>query len=405
MNYRSTSEAKVLVAATVGLAFSMTAVINSSFGVFIHPLSQAFGWERGGISFAVSTYYLLTIVTYPAAGWLIDRWGVRRVLIPSIVLFGLTLTGLSFMSGAMWQLYVGYGLVAVVAVGTTSMSYSRLIVSWFSAKRGLALGTALAGMGIGVALIPLLVQAIINTAGWRIAYVTLGAVVSVVVLLVVLPWARDPQEHKRRQTAGGVIAAPPTTGLDFPDAIRSRSFLLLTLGFFPLGVMTGSIPTHLVPLLVERGIDATRAAMLASSLGFSLIAGRIIMGYLMDRIFAPFLMVFVLMMSILGLITLLVGVSALWILVSICLLGFSIGAEVDFTSYLVSRYIGLRSFTSSLGLLMAVFNMGASAGPAVMGYSSNTSGTYDLGLKVLIVLMTSAVAPFLCFGRYPDTLK
>ena len=102
---------------------------------------------------------------------------------------------------------------------------------------------------------------------------------------------------------------------------------------------------------------------------------------------------------------LMAGASAPWMIAAICLLGFSIGAEVDFTSYLISRYVGLRSFTSALGLLMAVFNTGASAGPFLMGYSAIATGMYDFGLRILLGLLALALVPFLALDRYPDNVN
>jgi len=200
----------------------------------------------------------------------------------------------------------------------------------------------------------------------------------------------------------GAVPAPEKSGLPFRVAIRSRSFILLTISFGLLGILTGAIPPHLVPLLVDRGVDAMRASILASALGFSLIAGRIVMGYLLDRIFAPLLMIAIVGIAVVGLIMMLVGVNGPWVVVSISLIGFSIGADGDFMSYLVSRYIGLRAFTSVCGLVYSAFTFGASIGPVVMGYSANISGNYDLALRILIASTTVAILPFLFLGRYPD---
>ena len=402
---KRTSPTRVLVASTIGVTFGVSTAANSSFGPFIFPLSRAFGWERGDISFAMTIFNVCNIIMYPVAGWLIDRLGLRKVLIPSVIMFGLTFVGLSFLSGPIWQLYAGYGVLAVLAIGTSSVPYARLIVPWFSARRGLALGIAFAGMGIGVACFSFIVQAVLDKASWGVGLIALGVLVTGAVLPFVVSWAHYP-EHQAPSSEirdGGAAAVP--TGLPFRDAIRSRSFILLMLTFGLLGLLTGSIPTHLVPLLVERGVVAMHAAILASALGLSLIAGRVVAGYLLDRIFGPLVMIVIVSLTVIGLIMLQMGVTGPWIIVAIAFMGFTIGADGDFLSYLISRYFGLRAFSRVYGLLLGAFTGGMSVGPAVMGYSANSTGSYHLALWVVTAATALAIVPVLFLGPYPDDVK
>jgi MFS family permease len=400
-----TSPGKVLVASTIGLTCGVSTVATASFGPFVFPLSQAFGWERGDISFAMTIFNVCNIIMFPVAGWLIDRLGLRKVLIPSIIMFGVICVGLSFLSGRIWQFYAGYGVLAVAAIGTSSVPYARLIVPWFSARRGLALGVAFAGMGIGVAGFPLFVQTFIHFGSWRTAYAALGMLVTGAVLPFVIGWARYPEEQKIADPATRTEETAASPGLVFHDAIRSRSFILLMCTFGLLGILTGGIPTHLVPLLVERGVDAMHAAVLASTLGFSLIAGRVIAGYLLDRIFGPLVMIVIVSLAVIGLAMMLTGVTGQSTIVAITLIGFTIGADGDFLSYLISRYVGLRAFSRVYGLLLGAFAVGMSMGPAVMGYSANTTGNYQLGLWVVVVATALAIVPVLFLGPYPDDLR
>jgi MFS family permease len=391
----------MLVASTIGLAFGVSSVANSTFGPFVFSLSRAFGWERGDISFAMTIFNLCNIVMYPLAGWLIDRQGLRKVLIPSIILFGLTLVGLSFLSGPIWQLYIGYGVLAVVAVGTSSIPYARLIVSWFSARRGLALGVAFGGMGVGVACFPLVVEMITKTAGWRTAYIALGVLVTGAVLPFVIGWARCPEpDESGRNMSGG--ATHNANGLSFREAVRRKHFVLLCVTFGLLGMLTGAIPTHLVPLLVERGVGVMHAAGLASVLGLSIMAGRVGAGYLLDRVFGPLVMVVLISLAVIGLAMMLTGVTGPWVIVAIALIGLTIGADTDFLSYLTSRYIGIRAFSRVYGLMIGAFTCGMSVGPAVMGYSANSTGSYRLALWVIASATMLAIAPVLFLGPYPD---
>ncbi len=403
MNQNRSSSAKALFTATIGLAFGVTAVSVASFGSFILPLSRAFGWPRGDVSMAMVVANACNIVAFPIVGSLVDKYGLRKVLLPSIVLFGLALASLALMTGPIWQLYLGYALLAIGGSGTSTVTYTRLIVSWFTARRGMALGLALAGMGISVGLLPLLVQTITAAAGWRVAYLALGLLVIVGVLPHALPWARYPQDSLSKASAvptPTVVAEP--SGMTFRDAVRSKTFILMIASFSLVGILTGAIPTHLVPLLFEKGVPAMKAAALASSLGISLILGRLVMGYLIDRVFAPHLMIGVILIALVGLGMMLSGGSAVWLVVSISCMGFTVGADVDCLSYLISRYIGLRAYTRVYGILLSAFTLGVGIGPGLMGYSFNVSGGYDLALRMLIGATGLAIVPFLFFGRYPD---
>jgi len=393
----ATGPKRALAAATIGLAFGISATATSSFNTFILPLAHAFGWPRGDVAFAMMVLNLVTIVSAPVCGWLIDRVGLRRVLLPSVALFGLGWLLLSLIGAEIWQLYLGYAFVGAGGIGTSSVAYSRLIVPWFPIHQGRALGVALAGMGIGVAVIPVVTQGLIMVAGWRAAYRVLALIVTIPTLMLLIPWARDP-----KPVSVAAHSSHQLPGLSFGEAMKSRSAVLLFLTFPLLGLLTGAIATHLVPLIVDRGLTATQASLMTSILGLSLIVGRVAIGWLLDRLFAPMLMGAVIAVTVVGLIVLLSATSPLWIMVAIFLIGFAIGADGDFLAFLVSRYIGLRAFSRVLGFQFSAFAFGLSFGPALMGVSANMTGGYSLALEVLIGTTTLAILPIAFLGPYPD---
>lgn len=395
-----TSQGKVLAASTIGVAFGLSAVTNASFGAFILPLSHEFAWPRGNIAFAATIFQMFNILMAPLVGILIDRIGVRKVIIASVSLYGAVLACLSLLSGAIWQLYLGYAMLAIVGIGTASISYCRLILSWFTEKRGLALGTMLAGMGISVSGMPYLVSVITGFGGWRMAYIALGILTMVAVLPFVISWAWD--KRPPGVDGGGARGAEEELpGLSFREAVRSRTFLLMMFAFTLVGTLAGAIPTHLMPLLVEHGVPPLEASIYAITLGVSFIIGRIATGYLLDRLFGPALMVVVILMAAAGLVMMLSEVKGAWLILSIFMMGFTIGADGDFMSYLLSRYFGLRAFTRLYGLLFAAFALGTGCGPAIMGFSANVSGRYDLALEILIGITLLSMLPFPFLGRYP----
>lgn len=297
-----TSPAKIVVLSTFGTGLGLNTVPVATFGAFVLPLSQEFGWSRGNIAFAITIFQICNILVAPIAGWLIDRVGARRVLLPSILLFGAALMSLSLMSGAIWQLYAGYSIISVFGIGTASPTYAKLIVSWFKERRALALGFALTGVGIGMSVLPILVQSVIDGWGWRPAFVTVGLVVIAGTFPATMLWAWDsPTAPATRRETSAPAAATDTS---FAQAVRSKAFFLLLAGFVMLGAVSGSLTSHMIPILAERGIEPSHGAVLAAALGVAGIFGRVIVGYLLDRIFAPALLVFLIVSAFAGMLLL-----------------------------------------------------------------------------------------------------
>jgi MFS family permease len=148
----------VVLTAGVGLSLGYGPIIASTFGVFFKPISQEFGWSRAGISLAFSLANLVLSGALPLIGRLVDRLGARQVILPLVLIFGLGVMSFYFLSASLWHFYALYLLLGVVNSGPLT-AYSKVTSRWFDQKRGLALGLAMAGMGVGGFIIPPLTQA------------------------------------------------------------------------------------------------------------------------------------------------------------------------------------------------------------------------------------------------------
>lgn len=396
MSLIKTGPKRIVLASALGLAFGYSSIGIISFGVFVMPLSEEFGWGRGDMSLALTLMSIAIVFLSPLAGALLDRYGVRRVLIPSIVLFGIAVGGLSLLTGSLLQYYLMYLLLALAGVCTTPTSYSRVVVAWFDARRGLALGIVLAGIGVGTAFIPPYVELLTSHFGWRSAFLGVSALIVLVSLPAVWAWISEPPRASSTGTGG------QEEGFSFRESIATRQFLFIAVSFLLLGIMSGGILAHLVPLLTDRGVTPAVAASVASLLGVTLIVARLFIGYLLDRFFAPMVVAIFLACPVIGIVILMSGVAGSPAILGVVLVGLGIGAEMDFMSYLVSRYFGLRAFARIYGLIYASITVGVSIGPIVMGYSQQLSGTYDFGLQTLLVASAVAIIPLLFLGKYPQ---
>jgi MFS family permease len=389
---------------SIGSFFALIVVNGSisvfSFGVFIKPLEAEFGWDRGSISAGVALCALCSAISLPVAGGLMDKYGVRPVMLTSIVLFAANIAAIA-LSNALAVFILLVALSGITGVGQGPVGYVKSISSFFDKRRGIAIGLAVSGTGVGTALLPQYAQWLITTMGWRAAYVGLAVVLVVVAAPAVLLFIREPASSpmaRARQTQAGLGVALP--GLSVREAIASRSFWLLGLGFVLAAMAVNGMVVHVVSLLSDRGWPADAAARIMIWAGLASVAGRLIAGYLLDRLFAPYV----------ALLSFLVGLAGLYLLASdaspvlgVIGVGLTTGAEIDIIAYMTSRYFGLRQFGQLYGYLFGLFLVGTGAGPALMGAVHTRLQSYDMAFLAFGVMLAIAACVMLFLGpyRYP----
>ena len=160
-------------------------LIASTFGIFVKPLAETFGWSRGAISLGFSIIACIGSLAAPVVGVLADRLGPRKVILVAAVLFGSGLCSFAFLSGSIWHFYALYVFTAFGSIGLTTIPYATAISRWFVRQRGLALGFMGVGAFVGGMYAPPLVTYVIATWGWRWAYATLGLLVWILILPVI----------------------------------------------------------------------------------------------------------------------------------------------------------------------------------------------------------------------------
>lgn len=394
----------VLATCWIGLAFGFGSAAYTSFGLFVVPLSQEFGWGRGEISAAFTIMSLSVALLSPFAGSLVDRHGPRRLLLFSIVTFALAMAALSLLTANIWHFYFMYLLLPIAAICTGPVSYVRVIVAWFEKNRGLALGIGLTGTGFGGVVIPPLVQWVTQNYGWRWAYVGIAIGIILVLPLAALMIFDDPKKLGGQKSASAASAAPSpvVAGLTAKEARAGRVFWIMAGSFAIFGLFTAGMLVHLVPMLTDRGLTGEQAAFAASAVGAALIAGRLLAGYLLDHVFGPYIVIVVMLCPVIAMATLATGVSGFNVaLACAVLIGIGLGAEMDFMGYLISRYFGLKSYSAIYGYIYGVFQFGSAMGPILMGFVQQSTGSYVPALWTLSALTLLALVPFAFFSPYP----
>ena len=395
----------------VGLSLSYAMFTVFLFGTFVGPLEAEFGWQRGPMSLALTIANITVVVASPLMGSIVDRLGVRRVMLVSVSLMGLCVASMSQLTGNIWHYYLMHLLIPLLGAGTLPLTYSRVIISWFANKRGIALGVSLAGFGVGATLIPALAQFMIEQWGWREAYLVFAALILMVSLPLTALLLRETPAEMGLEVDGESTpqeANKPfqhcdaSLGLSGIEALRTRSYWLVFVSFFLVGIGITSVLAHLVPMLIDRGVEPAVAVLCMSSLGIGLIVGRILAGYLMDYFFAPRVAALFLGGLLGGVMILATGASGPIVFLAAILVGLATGSEISEIAYIVSRYFGRKAFGLIYGTMFAAFQVGSAIGAYAMGHYYDQAENYLIALWVVSALVAAGIVLMLMLGSYPD---
>ena len=281
-----------IVAGVTFLTLLASAGIRATPGILIIPLEREFGWTRATVSFAVSINILLYGLFGPFAAALMDRVGVRRVMMASLGLVAAGV-GLTTVMRASWQLVLLWGVVVGLGTGTMALVLGAYIANrWFAERRGIVMGLLTASTATGQLLFLPFLASLVVTSGWRSAVLVVAGVALLMVPLVYIFMRNDPSDVGLRPVGATADAAPVSSGANpaaaalaaLREGFRSRDFWLLAGSFFICGASTnGLIGTHLIPASMEHGIPEVTAAGLLAAMGVFDLIGTTVSGWLSDR--------------------------------------------------------------------------------------------------------------------------
>ena len=371
-----------MAVAALGLSTSPGQFAFGAFSLFIEPLEQEFGWARGDMSLALTLFTLCLAITLPFIGRLVDLYGSRRVLAPSMLFLGLALCLLGWRLDALWVLIAVYVLIGIFGAGANSPPYMRTVSSWFDRRRGLAIGLAMAGAGLGYAYVPPMVRYINDAYGWRFSFLALGAIIIFVATPLVGLFLKDPSHPRASSAPSAEGAGTDPAGDDWRAALGRGVFWMLVAVFALLSFSLYGMLAHFKPMLSDLGLPGERAGWIAGMVGLAVMVSRVVIGFLIDRIFAPRVALAVFLLSAAGMWVLSAGNAPGFAIPAALLLGLSMGAEIDLLAYLAGRYFGLKSFAVIYGMLFSAFLAGTALGPWAYGAAYDSYGSYSLMLAV-----------------------
>jgi MFS family permease len=390
----------IVFAAFLGLTVSQGPIVAYSLSVFMKPVTEDLGVSRGTFSFAYNLDNFMCAVFIPIFGFLVDRYGVRKVLAPGIALFALATAGLAYLQSSLAVLYGLFALQGIFSAANTPTGYAKAISAWFDCERGLALGIAVAGTGFGVMLMPPAMTYLIQNYGWRDAYVGLGAALLVFAVVPALLFITEPSSSRLPERG---TAADTAVGLSVGEAFKNGQFWTMTVAFLLVIVAIIGTISHMIAMLTDRGVPLQTATAALSAVGLAIIVSRIGAGYLVDRFFAPYVAIVFFCCPIAGIALLLSGASGAVPVVGAVLCGFGVGAEVDLMPFFIGRYCGLRAFGAIYGLMFGIFIAGVGMGGWLMGLYFDLNHSYTgmlvafIGALAIACLLVVRLGPY----RYP----
>jgi MFS family permease len=357
------------VAAASSVGVFVASLAPYVFSVFLKPIAEEFSWSRQAVSSAYGVMAAAAALSAAPLGWLLDRFGARRVALPCFVLSACGMAALSLLAPPLGHLWAVFALMGVAVSGSSVLAYSRAVSSWFERRRGLALGVVVAGGALGGIVHPPVAQALIGLVGWRGASLALG----VAVLAIGLPAvARFVRENPRAGPAGGGAMA----GASVREACRSPAFWILVVAVFGVTLAGHGAMVHVPAMLSDRGVPEGLAALALSALGGASLAGRLLTGWLLDRFDARRVACVLAAVAALGTFLLANAPSFATATLAAALVGFGTGGELDVTPYLLARYFGLRSVSTLYGVTWMALGAAGAVGPLLLGRAFDASGSY-----------------------------
>ncbi len=450
----------IVLSSLIGIALCLSPLPYWALIIIGSELGKEFGWSREVITAGFLYMTAGVLVGAPVSGQLVDRFGARKVLLPSIVALAIGTSAFSLMTPNPVVFYTIFFFTAFFGSGTLPITWSKAIVNNFNHHRGLALGIALTGTGLYGFLAPTYIQTFINSFGWRWAYVAVGVLPIIFSFPLALFLFRDHKEESALAASGdqggpfkiyvigfcmavvlfvamtwAITSLGPVwvialmmafllvyvafvyrssknlqstydlPGLTLRETFHNYRFWMMFLSFLILGAVVSGIIANSKYILLDKGytdITATGFFTGAGLIGLSTLAGRLIGGWLVDHFWAPMIAFIFMSVPAIGCYILMQDYGIAVNAMALILVGLAAGVEFDMMAYFTSRYFGMKSYGRIYGIIYAAFGLGSGTSPVVFNILRGDATDYASVLSVAAIGFLVGATLLLFLGKYQD---
>lgn len=372
--------ARLHVAITAFLAlFSIVGFAFYALPFFYDFMIQEFGWTRRQVT-SGNAYSKLVVGPLFGflAGWIVDRFGPRRLMLVGILMAGLALVGLSTIS-TLGMFYFFYLFNALGYVCGGPLPNQVLLSRWFDKSRGKAMGFAYLGIGIGGTIVPLLAYWLTRELGWQRALGTLG----VLMIAIAFPVAYFVKEAPDDVTPGKKAAERVSVGWVF----RSRAFYLLAIGSMcSVGAVGGTMQNLKLFLSLDQQYSQASVARVLSLVLLGSIVGRLLMGWLADRFPKKYVMLLIYSIVASAIPLLFYASSPTVVYLFAIIFGIGLGGDYMIIPLMAAEIFGIRVLGRLMGVLLTADGVAEALSPMMAASMRDKMGSYTPGFAMLIVL-------------------
>jgi MFS family permease len=365
--------------------FSLLAIVGFAlYGLpfFYDFFMKEFGWSRTVVTSGNAYGKLIVAPLFGfIAGWLIDRYGPRRMLMAGALMTGSALIGLSLMK-SLGMFYLFYVFNALGYVFGGPLPCQVLISRWFTKNRGKAMGIAYLGIGTGGALVPLIAAGLEKNVGWHLALLSLGFLI----IVIAFPLSFFLKDNALKQ----IVKEKTEAVVPIKNILKSRNFYLLAFGSMCSIGAVGGINQHLKLYLRDLSFTQTQAARVMSLVLLMSLAGRIIMGWLADLMPKKYVMILIYLIVGSSIPLLLMPDFPGRIYVFAVIFGIGLGGDYMIIPLMAGDLFGVRTLGRVMGIILVADGLAESMTPMLVSLLYNdVSKSYSLGFTVLIFIALS----------------
>ncbi len=361
----------------------------NSFGVFVNPLVSEFDWSRASLTGAVSFVYVVAALVSILLGRLNDRFGPRLIMTICGIILGL---GYLLMSKvwSIWSFYIFCCIFIGIGIAGIDVVLLSTVARWFIKKRGIMTGIVKVGTGVGMLVMPILINRLVSVYGWRTTLMIMGGIALILFFIFAHFLFRDPSQKglapDGQQHISTVKDWHVEKGLTFKEALKTRQFYTIAIVYTLFYTCSNTMMIHIVPHGIDLGLSAANAAKILSTLGALSIAGRFLMGIAGDRMGNIRAMVICFIVLFTGL-TWLQFSHNMWMLIIFAIVhGFAHGGVFSVISPILAELFGTVSHGLIFGIMAFVSSIGGFIGPVMAGYLFDSRGSYGIAFMALATL-------------------